>query len=246
LGSSRRNVLIIGGSGGLGIELARIFLNKGDRVAIHFFKNEGRIEGLLKERAATKDEDEAFSCHADIRNETSIKEMFREIRKRWTSLDILINSGGVTHDTLFSKMSGLEWDETIHVNLSGLFFCMKQAAQWMIPAKKGHLINIASRGALTGRIGQANYASAKAGVIGLTKSAAREWGEDQIQVNAVLPGFLPTRIGLKINFPQQESLIRENALQKASTLEEVSKFIFFLSQMENVSGQIFNLDSRMI
>lgn len=246
MGSSRRNVLIIGGSGGLGIELVRIFLEKGDRVAIHFFRNEGSVAALLKEKGYAIEPDGAFSCRADIRNEKSVEEMFREIRERWPHLDLLINSGGVTNDTLFSKMTEREWNEAVQVNLSGLFFCMKQAARWMIPEKKGHLINIASRGGLTGRIGQANYASAKAGVIGLTKSAALEWGENQIQVNAVLPGFLPTRIGRKISSRHQEALIQENALRRASTLDEVSRFVFFLSRMENVSGQIFNLDSRMI
>ena len=243
--SSKRNVLIIGGSGGLGVELARIFLKKGDRVAIHFFRNEATVAALLNEWGYNSKTNDSFSCHADIRNELMVGEMFKEIRKRWSNLDLLINSGGVTHDTLFSKMSQMNWDEAIQVNLSGLFFCMKKAAQWMIPSKKGHLINIASLGALTGRIGQANYASAKAGVIGLTKSAAREWGENQIQVNAVLPGFLPTRLGLKINSYQQEELIRENALQRGSSPDEVSRFVFFLSRMENVSGQIFNLDSRI-
>lgn len=246
MGSSRRNVLIIGGSGGLGIELARIFLKNGDRVAIHFFRNERRIEALLKEIGRTTEADEAFPCHADIRNEKMVEEMFRQIRKKWPNLDLLINSGGVTDDRFFSKMSEPEWNEAVQVNLSGLFFCMKQAALWMIPVKKGHLINIASRGGLTGRIGQANYASSKAGVIGLTKSAALEWGPDQIQVNAVLPGFLPTRIGLKMNSWQQKEMILENALQRASTLDEVSRFVFFLSRMENVSGQIFNLDSRIV
>jgi 3-oxoacyl-[acyl-carrier protein] reductase len=246
LGSSRRNVLIIGGSGGLGIELARIFLKNGDRVAIHFFRNERRIEAFLKEIGRTTEADEAFPCHADIRNEKMVEEMFRQIRKKWPNLDLLINSGGVTDDMFFSKMSEPEWNEAVQVNLSGLFFCMKQAALWMIPVKKGHLINIASRGGLTGRIGQANYASSKAGVIGLTKSAALEWGPDQIQVNAVLPGFLPTRIGLKMNSCQQKEMILENALQRASTLDEVSRFVFFLSRMENVSGQIFNLDSRIV
>lgn len=244
--SSSRNVLIIGGSGGLGGELARIFLKNGDRVAIHFFRNGERIRALLKEIGHENETDLAFSCQADIRSEKMVEELFGEIRKRWPNLDLLINSGGVTHDRLLSKMSEMEWDEALQVNLSGLFYCMKQAAQWMIPARKGHLINIASRGGLSGRIGQSNYAAAKAGVIGLTKSAALEWGEDQIQVNAVMPGFLPTRLGLNLNFPQQEDLIRENVLQRGSTLEEVSQFVFFLSRMENISGQIFNLDSRII
>jgi 3-oxoacyl-[acyl-carrier protein] reductase len=246
LGSSRRNVLIIGGSGGLGIELARVFLKNGDRVAIHFFRNERRIEAFLKEIGCTTEADEAFPCQGDIRNEKMVEEMFRQIRKKWPNLDLLINCGGVTDDMFFSKMSEPEWNEAVQVNLSGLFFCMKQAALWMIPVKKGHLINIASRGGLTGRIGQANYASSKAGVIGLTKSAALEWGPDQIQVNAVLPGFLPTRIGLKMNSWQQKEMILENALQRASTLDEVSRFVFFLSRMKNVSGQIFNLDSRIV
>lgn len=238
--------MIIGGSGGLGIELCRTFLRHGNRLAIHYHKNKKAPESLLNELGYSMNSDEAFACHADIREEHSVEEMFRTVKGKWSHLDILINSGGTTADALFSKMTGDQWNETLQINLTGLFICMKHAAKWMIPKRQGHIINIASRSGITGRAGQANYAASKAGVISLTKSASLEWGKHQIQVNAILPGFLLTGMGSKVNPQHRKSIELENALQRSSTVEEVSEFIFNLTRMKNVSGQLFNLDSRII
>jgi 3-oxoacyl-[acyl-carrier protein] reductase len=172
--------------------------------------------------------------------------MFQEIRKKWARVDVLINNAGAIDDAPAANMAENQWNRIIQINLTGLFFCMKFAAQWMKTNQKGHIINLTSRSGLTGRAGQANYASAKAAVIALTKSAAKEWGADQIRVNAILPGLLPTAMGLKIKEKHRERIILENVLQKTSTIEEVSGFIYFLSNMESVSGQVFNLDSRIL
>jgi len=246
LESSKQNVLIIGGSGGLGNELSRTFHRNGDRVAIHYFKNRENADFLLNKLGYSDNSDEAFTCYADIREEKSVEQMFETVRSKWTHLDIVVNSGGITEDSIFSRMTIAQWQHTIQVNLYGFFFCMKHAAEWMITQQKGHIINIASRAGVTGRVGQANYAASKAGVIALTKTASREWGNQQIQVNAIMPGFLFTRLGSKTSSKNRNELVLENALQKSSTITEVSQFIFQLSRMRHVSGQIFNLDSRII
>jgi 3-oxoacyl-[acyl-carrier protein] reductase len=246
LESSKLNVLIIGGSGGLGQELARLFLKNNHRVALHFFQNKDRAESVLREFGFSSHSEESFICQADIRDEKEVEKMFQDIRKKWVRMDVLINNAGAIDDAPAANMTENQWNRIIQINLTGLFFCMKFAAQWMKTNQKGHIINLASRSGLTGRAGQANYASAKAAVIALTKSAAKEWGADQIRVNAILPGLLPTAMGLKIKGKHRERIILENVLQKTSTIEEVSGFIYFLSNMESVSGQVFNLDSRIL
>lgn len=244
--SFKTNVLIMGGSGGVGLELARVYLRNRDRVAIHYFTSKDAADGLLEEMGYASESDEAFSCHADLRHAASLEKLFLAIDKKWPHLDVLINCGGITEDALFSNMTFAKWEEIIQVNLKGLFLTMKLAANGMLARKKGHIINIASRSGLTGRIGQANYAASKAGVIALSKSAALEWGKEMIQVNAVIPGFLPTPMGLKLSPLHQQAVVSENSLRKPSSVKEVAEFIFNLSRMNNVSGQVFNLDSRIL
>ncbi len=241
--SSNQNVLIIGGSGGLGLELTKLFLRNQDRVAVHFFRNNAAVETILKNFDSRT---HTLVCQADVQNEMSVREMFDLLMRRWSHLDTVIYNAGVTEDILLSKMTETQWDRVIQVNLTGLFYCMKHAFGWMRKNRRGHFITIASRSGLTGRIGQANYSASKAGVIGLTRSAAKEWGPDQVQANTVLPGFLPTAMGLKIDGKKRAQIFRENVLQKPSTLEEVGRFIFFLSRLNHVSGQVFNLDSRLV
>jgi 3-oxoacyl-[acyl-carrier protein] reductase len=246
LKSFKANVLIMGGSGGVGLELARYFLGNRDRVAIHYFTSKNAAEALLEEMGYDSESDEAFSCYADLRHSSSLETLFLAISKKWPHLDVLINCGGSTEDALFSNMTFAKWDEIIRVNLTGLFLTMKFAANGMLERKKGHIINIASRSGLTGRIGQSNYAASKAGVIALTKSAALEWGREMIQVNAVFPGYLPTPMGLEFSPRRQQAMVSENSLRKPSSVKEVAEFIFNLSRMKNVSGQVFNLDSRIL
>lgn len=246
MGLSRQNVLIVGGSGGLGMELAKTFYEKRDRLALHYFRSGKKAKLLMNELGHSSESDDAFTCQADLRQAHSVDTLFNLIKKRWSHLDVLIHSGGLNEDALFSKISETDWNETVKINLTGVFLCMKLAAGWMMAQKKGHIINIASRSGMTGRIGQASYAASKAGVIGLTKAASLEWGMDQIQVNAVLPGYLPTPMGLKLSLRHQQKIVLENSLHKSSSLKEVAQFIFNLSRMENVSGQVFNLDSRLI
>ncbi|HLG21658.1 MAG TPA: SDR family NAD(P)-dependent oxidoreductase, partial [Candidatus Manganitrophaceae bacterium] len=157
-----------------------------------------------------------------------------------------INSAAITGDILFSRMEEGEWDQVIGVNLSGVFFCMREAGRAMVEKGEGHIINISSYAAYTGRVGQASYAASKRGLIALTQSAAKEWGRSGVQVNAVLPGYLPTPMTASLPPVEKKRMIQENTLGRPSTLEEVSRFIFDLSRMKHVSGQVFNLDSRIL
>jgi 3-oxoacyl-[acyl-carrier protein] reductase len=168
------------------------------------------------------------------------------IVKEWGKIDLWINNAGMTHDCRVDRMQPEEWEEVITTNLHGAFYGIQEAARVMAHQMKGHIINVSSLVGFRGVAGQAAYTASKAGLIGLTKSAARELGQFNIQVNAVLPGYLPTPMTRKLSQKRRLQIIEENALGRTSDFDEVSQFIHHLSLMQNVSGQVFNLDSRIL
>lgn len=239
----KRIVVITGASGGLGQALCKSFLQGNDVIGIHVYSDVEKGEALV--RSFTSEGREALLNRSDLGDSGSTRKMFDDFLAKWGRIHILINCAGVIDDHLFSKLSEPAWDHVIRTNLTGIFFSMREAGRIMQDQGGGHIINIASLSAFTGRIGQAAYTASKRGLIALTTSAAREWGASAIQVNAVLPGFLDTAMTASLTPEQKRILIEENALNRPSTLEEVSDFIFQLSKMKYVSGQIFNLDSRI-
>jgi 3-oxoacyl-[acyl-carrier protein] reductase len=239
----KRVVVITGASGGLGQALCRSFLQGDDDIGIHVRSNISKGEAII--RSFTVAGKKAALRHSDLDDSTSTREMFSHFLKKWNRIDILINNAGVIDDHLFARLNEAAWDRIIRINLTGIFYCMREAGQIMRDQGGGHIINIASLSAFTGRIGQAAYAASKRGLIALTTSAAKEWGASAVQVNAVLPGFLNTQMTTSLTEEQKRKLIGENVLNRPSTLEEVSDFIFYLSKMKYVSGQVFNLDSRI-
>lgn len=241
--SSRGVVVITGASGGLGQALCKSFSQGDDPIGIHVHSDISKGEELVRSFAALGKESALYL--SDLGDSESTREMFDDFLKKWGRIDILINSAGVIDDRLFAQMSETAWDRVIRTNLTGVFYCMREAGRIMHEQRGGHIINIASLSAFTGRAGQAAYTASKRGLIALTTSAAQEWGSSAIQVNAVLPGFLDTRMTASLTLDQKRKMIRENVLNRPSTLEEVSDFIFHLSKMKHVSGQVFNLDSRI-
>lgn len=182
----------------------------------------------------------------DVRNYDNVSNMINEAMNRWGRIDVLINNAGITKDRLLIRMTEEDWDSVIDTNLKGTFNCVKAVSKIMMKQKKGHITNIASIAGLHGREGQANYSASKAGLIGLTKAAAMEIGRFNVMVNAVLPGYLPTDMGENLEDEERADLLGKNLLGRGSSLEEVAEFIYNLSLMEHVSGQVFNLDSRII
>tara|TARA_R110002096_G_scaffold54517_15_gene140625 strand:- start:9990 stop:10643 length:654 start_codon:yes stop_codon:yes gene_type:complete len=178
----------------------------------------------------------------DVSSRDSVRAYFdQQIGGR---IDLLVNNAGITQDRAFLKLSESNWDEVVDTNLKGAFLCSQTALRLMQKQRDGHIINIGSYSAINPPLGQANYASAKAGLFGLTKSLAKEVGKRNIRINCLLPGFLETKMttGLPEKVIQQA---RENhALGRFNTCEEVARFVGFLASTENVSGQVFQLDSR--
>jgi len=237
-------MLITGASGGLGQALCRSFLEERMCIALHIHKNRRKGDALLKMLEAAGCE--ALLLPADLCDVKAVQEMFLEIESRWGGLELMIQCAGVRKDRLFKGIDPADWDAVVALNLSAAFFCMQAAARLMSPGKGGHIINIASHSALTGRTGQAAYTASKYGLIALSREAAREWAGASIQVNAVCPGFLPTGMTGALSGKQKVQFQEENLLKRLSTLEEVSDFIRHLSKMEHVSGQVFHLDSRLV
>jgi NAD(P)-dependent dehydrogenase (short-subunit alcohol dehydrogenase family) len=179
----------------------------------------------------------------DVTSSDSVRRYFASL----PGLDLLINNAGVCRDVSLAKMTEAEFDHVIDVNLKGAFLVSQAAVKLMSKQRHGHIVNIGSYSALSGPAGQANYAAAKAGLIGFTQSIAKEYGARNVRANCVLPGFLETKMTRHLleDAAWRESLLSQHALGRVNTAQDVARFIVFLHTMENVSGQVFQLDSRV-
>lgn len=236
-------VLITGSSGGLGRALCRAFSNGEYSIGVHVHRNTSEGMKLVDQLNSLGVESAFFP--ADLRDSKAVGKMFEGILKIWGKINLLINNAAVRRDRLFARIESAEWDDVIGTNLTGAFLCMREAGRAMQKQKRGHIINLSSHASLTGRAGQASYTASKRGLIALTQSAAKEWGGDSVQVNTVFPGFLRTSMTADLSRSEVERIVEANALERPSNLQEVSEFIFHLSKMKHVSGQTFNLDSRI-
>ncbi len=240
----KRVVIVTGASRGLGREIALCFGRAGERVVVNFLSNERTAKAVADEIYQSTGESATY--RADVRDPVEVSAMIRDTVERWGAVDVLINNAALTKDGITLRMTEEDWDDVVDTNLSGPFHCIRAVAHPMTKKRNGHIINISSIVGLQGRQGQANYSSAKAGLIGLTKASAKELGSFNIKVNVVLPGYLPTDMGSNISDVVHDRILKENSLGKASDPREVANFIYHLSLMNNVSGQVFNLDSRIV
>lgn len=161
------------------------------------------------------------------------------------SIDLLINNAGLTMDQPISRMREADWDEVLAVNAKGAFLCAKAVLRKMLKQRRGHIINIGSYSALRPPVGQANYAAAKAALIGLTQSLAAESGSRGVRVNCVLPGFLETGMTEGLSEKARSRALEGHVLQRFNSVPDAARFMLFLDSMEAVSGQVFQLDSRL-
>ncbi len=241
-GPDKRVVIITGASRGLGREIALRFGRAGDRVVVNYLSSGREAESVAG--MISRSGGEAVPFRADVRAAADVERLLASTMEQWGRVDVLVNNAGLTRDGLCIRMPEQDWDEVMSANLKGPFLCIRAVARVMMKQRTGHIINISSIAGAQGREGQANYAASKAGLSGLTKAAAKELGRFNIKVNAVLPGYLPTDMGTEIPDPVRNRIVKENALERASDPGEVADFIHHLASMNNVSGQVFNLDSR--
>ncbi|MEW5768601.1 MAG: 3-oxoacyl-ACP reductase family protein [bacterium] len=233
--------IVTGASRGLGRAIAVRFSLAGYCVVVTYRQESEKAKEVVRQIGAAR----ALACRANIARENEVEAMIEETLERWGRIDILVNNAGLTRDNLLIRLKDEEWTELLETNLRGAFHCIKAVAPVMAKGGGGHIINISSLVGIKGGFGQANYAASKSALIGLTRSAAVELGPQNIKVNAVLPGYLLTDMGLKAGVQAIERVKKENCLGRLSEVNEIADFVCHLAQMNNVSGQIFNLDSRI-
>ncbi|MBI3878373.1 MAG: SDR family oxidoreductase [Verrucomicrobia bacterium] len=230
----QRVVLITGAAGGLGQGLVAEFLAHGWRVAAGWHSTPPSFVG-----------ENVLPLHLDVTNRTHCESAVKEILSRWNHLDALINNAGITADQLLAQHDETDWQRVLDVNLRGAFLCSQAALRPMLKQRDGHIISLSSFSGRSGARGQTAYAAAKAGLLGLTQSLAKEVGSRNVRVNAVLPGVLPTPMTAGLKATVLDEFAAANALGRINDATEVARFIAFLATTQNISGQLFQLDSRI-
>lgn len=237
--------LVTGGTRGIGRAIVVALAKAGADVALTYNSNEALAQEVVAEVQALGRRARAIKVDVSIADEaaSAIEETTREFGK----LDILVNNAGVTKDTLLMRMSESDWDLVIDTNLKGVFNTTKAAIRPMMSQKRGKVINITSVVALTGNPGQANYCASKAGVIGFTKSVAKEVASRNITVNAIAPGFIETDMTGKLNEAQKEALLGLIPLKRAGKPEDIANTVVFLASDagDYITGQTLVVDGGM-
>lgn len=241
----KRVALVTGAGGGIGRAIA-VQLAKSDMdIAIHYNSNRTKAEETQKlcEEFGAK----VHLIQGDISTEETCKEVVEEVIKEFGTIDVLINNAGITKDGLFIRMKEEDFNQVIDTNLKGAFFMSKYAAQVMLKKRYGRIVNITSVVGIGGNAGQANYSASKAGMIGLTKSLAKELGKKGILVNAVAPGFVDTEMTDKLSDKVKESILNQIVVGCMATPEDIARTVEFLSVEENryITGQVISVDGGM-
>lgn len=234
-------VLATGASGGIGRAISLAFGKAGWFVGIHYNKNKSVAESTL--RAVETEGGSGNLYQADIREVRPIQEMIEQFCKDARGPYTFICNAGIAASNLLLKQKETEWNEVLATNLTGTFHCLKTMASPLIEQGGGAIIVIGSYAGYQGIAGQAAYAASKAGLIGLAKTAAQEWGQHNIRVNLLLPGWQKT--GLSERSLPDDGWI-DHALHRPPSIEEVAQTVFHLAQLQDVSGQIWNCDSRYL
>ncbi len=246
-----RVVVITGASGGLGKVIARRFASEGDHLVLTYFRNQAGVQQLTRELAGAGTE--AIWVQADLRRADQVALPVTAAVKEWGRLDVLINNAGGSADGLLPRMRREDWDSVLRLNLDAPHRLIRLAIEEMGRLGFGHVVNIGSYAGVMGRAGQAHYAAAKAGLIGITRATAREAGPLGIRINLVIPAALPVGMTIRMRDRSRSRLVEPKAsnLNEDSipgpepSAEEVAEFVSFLTRLRSVSGQVFHIDHRV-
>lgn len=232
--------LITGSSRGLGRSIALAFGKRGHNVVVHY--KEKRVEA---ENVASQIKG-ATAMKADVRNFDEVKALVDMVISRWGRIDLCVNNAGITKEALLIKTSESQFNDIVDTNLKGPLNVMRAAVPFMIKQKSGHIINISSIAGMKGKAGLSAYSASKAGLIGLTLSAARELSGYHILVNAVFPGYMLTDMGLSSSDEAKKLAFNDSLVKEFSDPDTVAGFICYISETKGVTGQVFSLDSRIV
>lgn len=241
-----KNAIVTGSSRGIGKAIALELGRRGANVAINYAGNEVKAQEVVEELQALGVQ--AIKIQANVANESEVKEMMKEVVNTFGSIDILVNNAGVNRDGLLMRMKEEDFDEVIDTNLKGAFLATKAVTRQMMKQKHGDIINIASVVGVNGNPGQANYVAAKAGLIGLTKSTAKELAARNIRVNAVAPGFITTDMTDALTEGQKTAIMDVIPLEKLGEPEDVANVVCFLASddAKYITGQTIHVDGGMV
>ena len=238
--------LVTGASRGIGRAIAIELAKEGATVAINYAGNKTAAEEV--KNIITEMGGKAMIIQADVSDENSAINMVEEVIKEFGGIDILVNNAGITRDGLFIRMKEDDWNAVINTNLTGIFNCTKVAAKYMMKKRSGKIINMSSVSGIMGNAGQTNYAAAKAGVIGFTKSLAREMASRGITVNAVAPGFIATDMTAAMPEKAQEHVLASIPLGKMGEPKDIANAVLFLAsdKASYITGQVIHVDGGMV
>ncbi|MCJ7854729.1 3-oxoacyl-[acyl-carrier-protein] reductase [Lachnospiraceae bacterium NSJ-143] len=237
-----KTAIITGAAKGIGRAIALAFAEKGCNIVLNYRSSVS--EELVKEIEGCGVK--CLAVKADISNFGEAENLIKTAKAEFGSVDVLVNNAGITRDGLLMRMSEKDFDDVISTNLKGAFNTIRHASGIMLKQRSGAIINISSVVGLMGNAGQANYAASKAGIIGLTKSAARELASRGITVNAVAPGFISTDMTGVLNDDLQKKMIDSIPLKKAGSPEDVAAAVIFLAENRYITGQVLDVDGGMV
>lgn len=241
-----KNVIVTGATRGIGREIALTLAQNGANIAMNYRNLNSEVEDLINEIKSFGVDALAIKCDVSITEE--VDKFVKEVKSHYNTIDILVNNAGITKDGLILRMKEEDFDDVLDVNLKGTFNTTKSVSSIMVRQKYGKIINISSVVGIAGNAGQCNYAASKAGVIGFSKSVARELASRNINVNVVAPGYINTDMTKNLPDKVKEEIIKSIPMKKIGDPKEVANLVLFLSSnlSDYITGQVINVDGGMV
>ena len=241
-----KNVIVTGATRGIGREIALTLAQNGANIAMNYRNLNSEVEDLINEIKSFGVDALAIKC--DVSSTDEVDNFVKEVKAHYNTIDVLVNNAGITKDGLILRMKEEDFDDVLDVNLKGTFNTTKSVSSIMVRQKYGKIINISSVVGIAGNAGQCNYAASKAGVIGFSKSVARELASRNINVNVVAPGYINTDMTKNLPDKVKEEIIKSIPMKKIGDPKEVANLVLFLSSnlSDYITGQVINVDGGMV